>query len=941
MRTRLTRQLAQTTLVTAIALAALAAPAAAQTTDALPEAAAQQVRELLADKQQRTPAQQKISSHLLYGAKVKLGLPITENVKSLMSPLSSRDDGRVDVDIIGDKTAALSELILNNGGLIPNPTTTGRVTRAAVPFDMLERIAALAEVRAIQPALRATVHSPSSSRSPNLARDLRGALERAHRAEGAPNTARAHTSLITPGAGPGSVLSEGVKAMDADRARKWFAVDGTGIKIGVISDSDDFKEQAIASGDLPADTFTIPGQSGRPGSGEGTAMMEIVHDVAPGAALFFASAFNSPESFADNIRALRFTYGCDVIVDDVQYFFESPYEDDIVAQAVIDVTNDGASYFSSAGNDGNLDDGTSGVWEGDFKKAKSGLSTLPAGYEVHDFGKGVISNPVTVSSDPLYLHWSDPSSLDTPQSSNDYDLFVLDADLRNVLIASTDIQDGAGLPFEFIDATIPVGARIVIVRKVGAADRAVRVQLSGGSLGLATDGANYGHSAVTAAFAVGAANVAEANGGVFAGGATTPVELFSSDGPRIIFYDPSGAPLSGTVTFKGAGGDTRKKPDLTAPDGVSTTLPGTSGLNPFFGTSAAAPHAAAVAGLLKAAKPDITVEKLRNALTKNATDIEAVGRDRDAGFGIVNAFNALTFIKATPSVFLDAGVTTVTPTTGDSDAFVEPGESANLQVNLINNGGAQALNLKGTITTSTPGVTITTPTASWPPLASGANGTNAVPLSFSVAPTNMCGAPANFTLTTTYSGPISPQTFAISVPVGQPSTTPNDVPYAGARVPIPDGNATGVDIPLTVSGATVISDVAFTIGGTTCTATQGATTVGLDHSWVGDLTLTLTSPSGTTVTLMNRPGGINNSGNNFCKTVLTDSATNSIQTIAIAGAPWQGSFKPAQPMAAFAGENPNGTWILHVTDSVTIDTGSVRAFTLSLKGYTCDAVMTP
>ena len=78
-------------------------------------------------------------------------------------------------------------------------------------------------------------------------------------------------------------------------------------------------------------------------------MMEIVHDMAPGAKLFFATAYTSPESFADNIRTLRFVYHCDIIVDDVIYYFESPYQDDIVARAVIDVTNDGGRTFLQPG----------------------------------------------------------------------------------------------------------------------------------------------------------------------------------------------------------------------------------------------------------------------------------------------------------------------------------------------------------------------------------------------------------------------------------------------------------------------------------------------------------------------------------------------------------------------------------------------------------------
>jgi subtilisin-like proprotein convertase family protein len=111
--------------------------------------------------------------------------------------------------------------------------------------------------------------------------------------------------------------------------------------------------------------------------------------------------------------------------------------------------------------------------------------------------------------------------------------------------------------------------------------------------------------------------------------------------------------------------------------------------------------------------------------------------------------------------------------------------------------------------------------------------------------------------------------------------------------------------------------------------------VGIDHSWVGDLVGTLTSPSGTTVVLFNRPGGSSNSGNNFCQTVLDDSAATSIQNIATADAPWTGTFKPAQPLSAFNGGVADGTWILNVSDNAFIDTGNVRAVSLSVSGFSC------
>src|SRR6185436_14555632 len=316
-------------------------------------------------------------------------------------------------------------------------------------------------------------------------------------------------------------------------------------------------------------------------------------------------------------------FHCDVIIDDVIYFFESPYEDDIIAQAVNDVTANGGMYFSSAGNAGNFDDGTSGTWEGDFK-ATGALASLPSGYTVHSFGNGAISNRIEDTpflGGPLILHWSDPGTLSLPASGNDYDLFVLDNDLRNVVVAATDIQDGDDIPFEFLGFLIPGGFRVVIAAKPGAETRAVRTVLFNGEFGISTPGATYGHNSTVDGYGVAAVDSFEAGGGEFSGGPTTPVEVFSADGPRRIFYRPDNTPINADkpgVTFASGGGNTRAKPDVSAADGVSTTLPPGSGLNPFFGTSAAAPHAGAVAALIKSALPTRTSAQIRSALVGSA-----------------------------------------------------------------------------------------------------------------------------------------------------------------------------------------------------------------------------------------------------------------------------------------------------------------------------------
>ena len=118
-----------------------------------------------------------------------------------------------------------------------------------------------------------------------------------------------------------------------------------------------------------------------------------------------------------------------------------------------------------------------------------------------------------------------------------------------------------------------------------------------------------------------------------------PVETFSSDGPRRIFYHPFGAPITpGNFLASTGGGKVLQKPDATAVDGVSTETPGFS---PFFGTSAAGPHAAGIAALVKAANPNLTNTQIRNILTSTAVDNEAPGVDVTGGAGVLNALAAV------------------------------------------------------------------------------------------------------------------------------------------------------------------------------------------------------------------------------------------------------------------------------------------------------------
>jgi mRNA-degrading endonuclease toxin of MazEF toxin-antitoxin module len=323
------------------------------------------------------------------------------------------------------------------GGRVVAASTAGNAVRGSVPLSAVESLAGKAGVQHVGVAAQAMLANEGGRVAPASKAEL------TKRISGALAQARPVGGRHRPPVSQGSTVSEGDKAHGADQARARFKVTGTGVTVGVLSDGVD----SLAGLDRlrrPAGRHRVlPGQEGD--GDEGTAMMEIVHDLAPNAHLIFATAFTSEESFADNIRALR-AAGADIIVDDVVYFAESPFQDSGPAQAVIDVTDDGALYFSSAGNEQNVDDRTAGNWEGDYDASGQTIGKFAG--EAHDWDPGPLTqalNPVSDDSAgvPTILQWNDLQG----HSGNDYDLYAVGAD-GSVLAFSNDVQDGDDDPFE-------------------------------------------------------------------------------------------------------------------------------------------------------------------------------------------------------------------------------------------------------------------------------------------------------------------------------------------------------------------------------------------------------------------------------------------------------------------------------------------------------------
>src|SRR5215813_5290188 len=756
-------------------------PAAAQTrgeTARLNDEAARQIRSLLDEKQSRTPAQQKIDSQLLYTGRMRRGQEIAPGVRSLQTKVEADGDGRVVVDITAVFNRTLIEDLAARGAEIISAYPQYHSVRATVQLDQLEAIASLPAVRFIQPEQEADFLRRLAPEDD--AAGPTGIWSRATRVRG---FLREALASIAPGdtrdVQTGSKTSEGDKTHRADAARAMLGTNGAGVRIGVISDGVANLTTSQALGDLPQGVIVLPGQNGF--GDEGTAMMEIIHDLAPGAQLYFASALGGVASFAKNIRDLR-AAGCDIIVDDLLYFVETPFHDGqmssvmsttnggLIAQAVNDVVASGALYFSSAGNSGNKNDDTSGAWEGNFTDGGT-LPIIPGG-TLNDFS-GAPSTRITAIGGPINLFWSDPLG----GSNNDYDLFVLNSALSTVIASSTNVQNGSQDPFEQITSGIAVNNHIVILKKDGAANRYLHLSSNGGRLSVNTPGATRGHSTSANAYSVAATPAATPFGaapnptGPFPSpfNANNKVELFSSDGPRRIFFDPAGAAIT-PGDFSSTGGLLRQKPDITAADGVMVT--GVGGFpTRFFGTSAAAPHAAAIAALLKSANQAATPAQIRAALTGTAIDIETAGVDRDAGAGIVRAFEALQSIGATPSPNLELGPFAAAEILGNGNKLIEPGESGALAVKLLNTGVVDATNVNATLTTTTPGVTVTQGSSAYGDLSAPAGmAANATPFTFALAPNAGCPLRVDFALTITFAGGGSPRLLSFSVETGPPAT---------------------------------------------------------------------------------------------------------------------------------------------------------------------------
>jgi hypothetical protein len=474
----------------------------------------------------------------------------------------------------------------------------------------------------------------------------------------------------------GAVDSQGPTAQQSDVPTNFLGLDGTGRTIGVISDSFGSAAADVASGDLPGpgnpNNHTVPVNvidDSLGGTDEGRAMLQIVHDTAPGANLAFATGGASQTQFRDNIIALA-NSAASVIVDDFQFLNEPMFMDGIVAKAVDQVAANGVAYYSAAGNNGRSSY-EQAYRDSGIDLAGTNPDQVPIGlsptFIAHDFdpGPGVdLFQTITLPAGrtDFSFQWDDSffSVNGGPGARTNMNLAVFGMDGKFMSGTGGFTNNIGGDAVEVFSINNPTGAAMQVQFAIGRAGgpaptllKYVAFQPAGQTTFAINEyatnsGTIFGHANARNASAVGAALYSETP----PYGVSPPtLESYSSWGGTPILFDAAGGRL--------AAPQVRQSPDIVAPDGVNTTFFGQSdsmgsggfegdGFPNFFGTSAAAPHAAAVAAILQQAKPGITVAQINQALDSTAIDMGAAGYDNASGWGLINATAAVISVNGGP-----------------------------------------------------------------------------------------------------------------------------------------------------------------------------------------------------------------------------------------------------------------------------------------------------
>lgn len=407
----------------------------------------------------------------------------------------------------------------------------------------------------------------------------------------------------------GSVQGEHAARIGCDDIRRRFGVDGSGVRVGVISDGIDNIASSQASGDAPVVSVPDSPLCHRGEGDEGAAMIELVHDCAPGAEIAFCGPTDDMD-MVDCAKCLGEVFGAQIIVDDLGFFAQPFYSDGPVAEAVKAQTERGVAWFSATGNEAqsHYQNRFRACGRNDNRHAFTGLD-CDLDFEF----AGLVL---------VILQWDEPFG----SATNDYDLCVPGVG------CSEDVQDGDDDPIEAIAMQCGGLCRAAIeVKKRSGAERNFEVFVLGYGASYSqlleyqvlTDSV-FGHPCVADVVAVAAIDVNQVD--------LNRVESFSSVGPCRISFPTA---------------ESRNKPDLSGFDGIANTGPGDFPTR-FYGTSAAAPSVAGVAALLLQMNPAMRGADLRRVLTRSAVDIEQPGYDLSSGFGRADGMAAAQLVTPAP-----------------------------------------------------------------------------------------------------------------------------------------------------------------------------------------------------------------------------------------------------------------------------------------------------